>query len=85
MTALRECREDAERIRAVFENRRNRFVGALNGAGWKVAAPPATFYVWMKVPDGADSMGFTSRLLQECGIVSTPGTGFGRMAKDLSA
>lgn len=77
VTALRECREDAERIRAVFENRRNRFVGALNGAGWKVAAPPATFYVWMKVPDGADSMGFTSRLLQECGIVSTPGTGFG--------
>jgi len=31
----------------------------------------------MKVPEGADSMGFTSRLLQECGIVSTPGTGFG--------
>jgi LL-diaminopimelate aminotransferase len=77
VTALRECREDAKRILAVFEDRRNRFVNALNGAGWKVTAPPATFYVWVKVPAGSNSMSFTSRLLRECGIVSTPGIGFG--------
>ena len=77
VTALRECGEDTEKIRSIFEARRNRFVSALNGAGWNVPSPPATFYVWMKVPGKWDSMGFTSHLLEKCGIVSTPGVGFG--------
>jgi len=77
VTALRECGEETERIRAVFEKRRNRFVSALNDAGWNVPVPPATFYVWMRVPGRPDSMGFVSHLLEECGIVSTPGVGFG--------
>jgi len=77
VTALRECGEDTEKIRAVFEARRNRFVSALGAAGWPIPAPAATFYVWMRVPEGSSSMGFASRVLKECGIVCTPGVGFG--------
>src|SRR5690606_2699678 len=34
-------------------------------------------YAWVECPDGADSWSFFDRLLHECGIVCTPGRGFG--------
>ena len=40
-------------------------------------APRATFYVWLPVPGGWTSTDFTARLLDEAGIVTTPGNGFG--------
>ena len=39
--------------------------------------PAASFYVWIPVPNGRSSAEMTKVLLQECGIVTTPGTGFG--------
>ena len=35
-------------------------------------------YVWFKCPDGLDSWSFFDRLLEEAGVVGTPGVGFGR-------
>ena len=35
-------------------------------------------YVWFKCPDGLDSWSFFDRLLEEAGVVGTPGAGFGR-------
>lgn len=35
-------------------------------------------YVWMKVPDGFDSWSFFDFLLNEAGVVGTPGAGFGK-------
>ena len=35
-------------------------------------------YVWFKCPDGLDSWSFFDRLLEETGVVGTPGAGFGR-------
>ncbi len=77
ITALEECDAYVEENRKVFENRRNRFVGALKDAGFKLDSPPATFYVWMPVPDGFGSMDYTKYLLEKLGIVCTPGIGFG--------
>jgi LL-diaminopimelate aminotransferase len=45
--------------------------------GLSVEKPKATFYVWMEVPQGYGSADFSSRLLSEGGIVTTPGNGFG--------
>ena len=42
--------------------------------GFDVPAPKATFYVWMPVND---CMSFAAKLLNEAGIVVTPGIGFG--------
>ena len=43
-----------------------------------VTEPPrATFFVWAPVPDGSDSRKWAARLLQEAGVVVTPGVGFG--------
>jgi len=77
ITALTECEDHVQVVRRIFEERRNRFVGGLREAGWDVPVPAATFYVWLPVPRGTDSMEFCTRLLGAAGIVSTPGVGFG--------
>jgi len=61
----------------VYSERRDMMVEALNSAGFKVEAPKATFYLWIKVPDGYNSAQIATRLLEETGIVVTPGNGFG--------
>jgi LL-diaminopimelate aminotransferase len=39
--------------------------------------PKATFYVWCPIPAKYKSRDFTTLLLKEAGIVTTPGSGFG--------
>jgi len=34
-------------------------------------------YIWLKTPDGLSSWQFFDKLLQECHVVGTPGSGFG--------
>ncbi len=59
--------------------RRHRLVAdTLNELGWNIKPPRATFYVWAPVPDGYDSIGFASHVLDEVGVNITPGVGFGR-------
>jgi LL-diaminopimelate aminotransferase len=58
--------------------RRHRLVAdTLNDLGWSIKPPRATFYVWAPVPDGYDSIGFASHVLDEVGVNITPGVGFG--------
>ncbi|WP_440949485.1 LL-diaminopimelate aminotransferase [Methanosphaerula subterraneus] len=59
---------------AVYKERRDVLVNGLRSLGYEVTAPKATFYVWMPVDD---CMAFSARLLNEAGIVATPGLGFG--------
>ena len=61
----------------VYSERRDLMVEALNATGFKVEAPKATFYLWIKVPDGYNSAQIATRLLEETGLVVTPGNGFG--------
>ena len=71
LTGPQDCVADACRI---YQERRDVLVKGLGSLGYDVSAPKATFYVWMKVDD---SMKFSARLLDEAGIVATPGIGFG--------
>jgi len=75
--ALSNCEKDAKEICEIFEDRQNMFVSGLNEIGWTVPMPEATFYVWAPVPGGYDSMKFCTHLMEETGIVCTPGVGFG--------
>jgi LL-diaminopimelate aminotransferase len=61
----------------VFQERRDIFVGGLQKLGWKVDKPKASFYVWAEVPPRYTSMHCSSVLLEQAGIVATPGIGFG--------
>ncbi len=74
LTGSYECIEENCRI---YQERRDVLVRGLRELGLKVEKPKATFYVWCEVPEGYDSMGFTKKLLEDAGILVTPGVGFG--------
>ena len=75
--ALEHAEEFLGPIREVYQERRDTVVDGLHRAGFEFPAPQATFYVWLPVPGGWTSTDFTARLLDEAGIVTTPGNGFG--------
>ena len=60
---------------AIYQKRRDVLVQGLRSLGFDVRVPKATFYVWMHTDDG---MEFARRLLDEAGVVATPGVGFGK-------
>jgi len=61
----------------VYAIRRDLMVQGLADAGFEVESPMATFYLWVKVPEGYTSSGLATRLLEDAGLVVTPGNGFG--------
>ncbi len=61
----------------VYRERREVLVAGLRGLGWDISDTPGTFYVWVKLPRGADSMVFARKMINQAGIVITPGSGFG--------
>ena len=67
-----------EELREKYQRRRDIVIKALQEAGWPLQAPQATFYIWAPVPQGFTSEEFVSYLLEETGIVVTPGRGFGQ-------
>lgn len=63
-----------------FRKRRDAFVNALQGIGWQVPIPPATMYVWAKLPEpwAQDSVKFCTQLVKSTGVAASPGAGFGK-------
>ena len=49
----------------------------LRAIGLEVDPPRASLYVWAKLPEGVTSGDFAARLIEECGVVVTPGRGYG--------
>ena len=62
---------------AVYQRRRDRVVAGLQGLGLRVRPPKASLYVWARTPEGYTSAQYATRLLDELGIVVTPGAGYG--------
>jgi len=61
----------------IYERRRDRMVKGLRELGLELDQPKATFYLWIQVPKGYTSGQFATVLLEQAGIVATPGNGFG--------
>ena len=61
----------------IYERRRDVLVKGLQEVGLKVERPRATFYFWIEVPKGYTSSQFATLLIEQAGIVATPGNGFG--------
>ncbi len=64
-------------LNTIYGRRRTLFVEGLRALGWPLALPEATFYLWAPVPVGMSSVAFVTLLLEQCGIVVPPGTGYG--------
>lgn len=62
---------------AMYRARREVLTAGLQKLGWEVFQAPGTFYLWVRLPRGADSMSFAGKLVNRAGIMVTPGSGFG--------
>ncbi len=68
-------------LRKIYQERMNTLYKGLKDVGLELQKPEATFYLWVRVPKGFDSVGFVSHLLKNAGILATPGNGFGDAGK----
>ncbi len=75
--ALTGDQSSVEIMKKTFQKRRDMVVNGLNSIGIHVEKPKATFYIWAKVPKGYTSADFCEKIIEEQGIVVTPGSGFG--------
>lgn len=68
-----------EEICKVYEERRDILVEGLERIGLRAKKPKATFYVWCKIP--TKSIDFVKKMIEEAGVVATPGIGFGKFGE----
>ncbi|MDR1657266.1 MAG: LL-diaminopimelate aminotransferase [Deltaproteobacteria bacterium] len=77
ITALNGPQEPVVAMGQLYQKRRQVLTAGLKAAGLSVFETNYTFYVWVRVPEGMKSADFASKLLNEVGVVATPGNGFG--------
>ena len=78
IAALSGPQEHIKNMCSLYRERRDCLMEGLDSLGWQAHNLKATFYVWIKIPEGKDSLKFTELLLDRANIVVTPGIGFGR-------
>ena len=62
---------------AIYQRRRDLVIDTLRNMNLAPEVPPASLYVWSPVPDGYNSSSFAARVIEEAGVIVTPGLGFG--------
>ena len=77
MAGLKQPWQTVKAMQEVYEGRRDILVGGLNEMGWKLPIPKATFYIWAPVPKGYTSASFAEKVLEDAGVIITPGNGYG--------
>ena len=61
----------------IYQRRRDLVVGALREIGVEVTAPKGTIYIWAPVPEGHTSASYCELVLEESGVVVSPGGSYG--------
>jgi LL-diaminopimelate aminotransferase len=80
MAAVRALAEGvgvAREMCEVYRRRRDLAVAALNAVGIPVQAPRGTMYIWVPVPAGHSSVSFAELVLEQAGVVVSPGSSYG--------
>lgn len=75
--ALDRAEELVRPVRDELERRRDAAVAALRTAGFTVESPKAAMYLWIPLPAGIASATYARRALEDFGVVTLPGSGFG--------
>ena len=81
--ALSIADEVTSKLNNIYQKRRDTVVDALKQSGWSLEKPKATMYVWAPVPERFDgsSRAFATALLEDAGVVVTPGLGYGQWSE----
>jgi len=77
IAALKGPQDAIEEHNSIYQRRRDRLAAALSEMGLRVMPCRASLYLWVRIPDGYTSMEFATRLLEDIGVVVTPGVGYG--------
>jgi len=77
VAALTDARDFPREMSEVYERRRDLVAESLGSIGLEVDPPKATPYFWVRVPAGHTSASFTDLVLEEAGVVVSPGPSFG--------
>ncbi|MBD2056209.1 aspartate aminotransferase [Oculatella sp. FACHB-28] len=64
-------------VQARYRTRRDFLIDGLAKLGWTVPKTRATMYLWVPCPPGVGSTDFALSVLQQTGVVVTPGNAFG--------
>ena len=76
--ALTGPRDDIVEHNKIYQLRRDKVVASLEQLGLTVNNPKASLYVWAKIPSNEESSAtFVSKIIDETGVVLTPGNGYG--------
>ena len=60
-----------------YKARRDAMAAAFAAAAWEITPPSASMYLWLPVPEGVDDWVWVQTLIEEDGVVVTPGVAFG--------
>jgi LL-diaminopimelate aminotransferase len=69
--------EAVQEMNAIYARRRDLVVAALAEIGVEIEPPKGTIYVWAPVPEGHTSTSFAELVLEEAGVVISPGSMYG--------
>jgi LL-diaminopimelate aminotransferase len=75
--ALDEGEHVPRRMSEIYARRRDLVCGALAEIGVDVTPPKGTIYVWAPVPEGHTSASYCELVLEESGVVVSPGSSYG--------
>jgi LL-diaminopimelate aminotransferase len=75
--ALAEGGGFAREMSDLYRRRRDLTIAALASVGIDVPPPRGTMYVWVPVPEGHTSVSFTELVLDQAGVVVSPGSSYG--------
>ena len=77
VAALNAARDFPAEMSEVYRRRRDLMVDALTAIGLPSEPPSATPYIWIRVPNSHDSASFTELVLEQAGVIVSPGPSFG--------
>lgn len=75
--ALASDQKCVEENISIYKDRMKEVIDALAAAGFDIDPPRGSFFIWTEVPAGYTSGEFAETLLEETGVVITPGSAFG--------
>ncbi|KAB8330826.1 aspartate aminotransferase [Scytonema tolypothrichoides VB-61278] len=76
-TALQLSDDYLHEVQERYRTRRDFLIQGLGELGWNLSKTKATMYLWVPCPVGVSSTEFALKVLQQTGVVFTPGNAFG--------
>ncbi|RZM82834.1 aspartate aminotransferase [Leptolyngbya iicbica] len=76
-TALQLPDKYLDEVQIRYRTRRDFLIKEFASLGWEVAKTRATMYLWVACPPGISSTDFALSVMEQTGVVFTPGNAFG--------